>query len=298
MRPQVIHLQLAKKLCFFVDELTQFFFKLTLKKQSYKRLSYVLPLIVLTVSLSSCGNAKNATYFNKSSNIAYTNKVESLEPVIQLNDLLNITVSSVNPEATEMFNMTSNSVAQSSTNAGNTTRVSGYLVGQDGILRFPVLGNIEAVGKTKKALREEITTLLIDRKLLIEPIVDIRYLNYKISVLGEVKNPSVLTIPSEKISLLEALGLAGDITIYGRRDNITLIREENGVKRIRRIDLTTNEIFNSPYYYLQSNDIIYVEPNNAKIASSTGTKQWIPVILSAISLAIITVINLKPYKNP
>ncbi len=293
MKPYIIYLQLAKKLCAMIDTITLLFFEMKLKKQWHKRLSYILPLIILSVSLSSCGNARNATYFNKTTSIAYNNKVESLEPVIQLNDLLSITVSSINPEAAEMFNMTSNSVAQSSTNAGNTTRVSGYLVGQDGILRFPILGNIEAVGKTKKALREEITTLLIDRKLLIEPIVDIRYLNYKISVLGEVKNPSVLTIPSEKISLLEALGLAGDITIYGRRDNITLIREENGIKRIRRIDLTTNEIFNSPYYYLQSNDIIYVEPNNAKIATSSGTRQWIPVILSAISLAIIAVINFK-----
>ena len=132
-------------------------------------------------------------------------------------------------------------------------------------------------------LREEITTLLINRKLLLEPIVDIRYLNYKVSILGEVKNPSVLTIPSEKISILEALGLAGDITIFGRRDNITLIREENGVKRMRILDLTSNEIFSSPYYYLKSNDIIYVQPNNAKVASSSGIRDWIPVILSAIS---------------
>lgn len=260
---------------------------------SSKRFSYGVTLFLIGTCLYSCGSAKNATYFNQNTNIAYSNRVENLEPVIQLNDLLSITVSSINPEAAEMFNMANDAAAQSSTNSGNTTRVSGYLVDQDGFIRLPILGKIEAAGKTKKVVREEITALLVNRKLLLEPIVDIRYLNYKVSILGEVKNPSVLTIPSEKISLLEALGLAGDITIYGRRDNITLIREENGVKRMRKIDLTTNEIFTSPYYYLQSNDIIYVEPNTAKIASSSGTRDWIPVILSAISLTIIAVINLK-----
>ncbi len=245
------------------------------------------------LALSSCGNAKNAIYFNGNSSVAFLSEEENLEPIIKRNDLLSITVSSVNPEATEIFNLQNDAAAQSSTNAGNTTRVSGYLVDQDGFIRFPILGNISAVGKTKKALREEITEMLISRKLLLEPIVDIRYLNYKISVLGEVKNPSVLTIPNEKISLLEALGLAGDITIYGRRDNITLIREEEGLKRIRKLDLTNNEIFNSPYYYLQSNDIIYVEPNKGKIASSSGAVQWIPVILSAISLGIIAIFNLN-----
>jgi len=258
-----------------------------------KHFTFVIILAVSSLLLLSCGSTKNATYFNENTNIAYSKQAESLEPIIQLNDLLSITVSSINPEAAEMFNMANNDAAQSSTNSGNTTRVSGYLVDQDGFIRLPVLGKIKAAGKTKKVVREEITALLVDRKLLLEPIVDIRYLNYKVSILGEVKNPSVLTIPSEKISLLEALGLAGDITIYGKRDNITLIREENGVKRMRKIDLTTNEIFSSPYYYLQSNDIIYVEPNSAKVASSSGVRDWIPVILSGISLAIIALVNLK-----
>jgi len=178
-----------------------------------------------------------------------------------------------------------------STNSGGSTKVTGYLVGQDGLIRFPILGNIQAAGKSKKEVRNQITAMLIDRQLLIEPIVDIRYLNYKISILGEVKDPSVLTIDNERISILEALGLVGDITIYGRRDNVSLIREENGMKIIHRLDLTSNQIFESPYYYLQSNDIIYVEPNKGKIAGASELKQWIPVILSAISLAVVTVVT-------
>ena len=249
--------------------------------------------IAASLLLVSCGSTKNAVYFNDPSSLSFVNEVADLEPIIQSNDLLSIIVSSVNSEAADLFNVSKANTDQSSTNSGNTTRVSGYLVDQDGFINFPILGKIQAAGNTKKALRDEITSLLVNKKLLLEPIVDIRYLNYKVSILGEVKNPSVLNVPSEKISLLEALGMAGDITIFGRRDNITLIREEGGIKRVRKIDLTTNEIFDSPYYYLKSNDIIYVQPNGAKVASSTGTKDWIPVILSGISLAIIIAINVK-----
>lgn len=261
----------------------------------FKKRIFHFSFIITAASfiLVSCGGTKNAVYFNNPSSQVIGNEIANLEPIIQSNDLLSIIVSSVNSEAADLFNASKSNTDQSSTNSGNTTRVSGYLVDQDGFVNFPILGKIKASGSTKKALRDEITSLLVNKKLLLEPIVDIRYLNYKVSILGEVKNPSVLNVPSEKISLLEALGMAGDITIFGRRDNVTLIREENGVKRIRKIDLTTNEIFSSPYYYLQSNDIIYVQPNGAKVASSTGTKDWIPVILSGISLAIIIAINVK-----
>lgn len=243
--------------------------------------------------LSSCSNAKSATYFNNISSRSFRTDVEQLEPIIQKNDLLSINVTSVNAEATVLFNQQTEDAAQMANSAGGSSSVSGYLIDQEGFLNFPILGKIMAAGRSKKELRDEITTRLIDEKLLIDPIVDIRYLNYKISVLGEVKNPSVLTIPNEKISLLEALGQVGDITIYGRRDNVTLIREENGIKRIRELDLTTSEIFNSPFYYLQSNDIIYVQPNRGRIAGASEIKTWIPVILSAISLAVVTVVTIN-----
>lgn len=250
--------------------------------------------ILGTLFLVSCGNVKRATYFYGTENANYrTPSGESLEPVVQKNDLLSISVSSINPEAAEVFN-TGNVVAtQSSTISGATTQVSGYLVDQDGLIRFPILGTIKAAGKTKKALREEITKELIDRKLLIEPIVDIRYLNFKISVLGEVNRPSVLTIPNEKVSLFEALGLAGDITIYGNKENIVLMREKGNSRILERIDLTSSDIFYSPYYYLESNDVIYVEPVRSKVSNSSGFIPWIPVVLSGISLAIVAVTNLR-----
>lgn len=257
-----------------------------------RHIRFFLFSLVFVVLCSSCNNMKKATYFYDTGDASFlARETESLEPVLQENDLLSISVSSVNPEATEMFNVSNIVATESSTISGVRAAASGYLIDQDGFIRFPVLGKLKAAGKTKKALREEITNELEAQKLLIDPIVDVRYLNFKVSVLGEVKSPSVLTVPNEKISMLEALGLAGDITIFGNKEEVALIREEDGVKKIRRIDLTSSELFSSPYYYLKSNDIIYVAPTKAKVMESSLVTQWIPVALSAISLAIITIVN-------
>lgn len=253
-----------------------------LTKFSFNLIQYLV-IILMILSLSSCVSTKKATYFNNIPNSKFITNIEDLEPVIGENDLLSISVSSLNPEAVKMFN-TSNL-----TTTGALSQASGYLVDQEGYIRFPFLGKIKAAGKIKKNLREEITAELVSRKLLLEPIVDIRYLNYKISVLGEVRNPSVITIPNEKVTLLEALGLAGDLTIYAKRDNVLLIRDEAGVRRLTRIDLTTDDIFTSPFYYLKNNDIIYVEPNKSKVASTSRTTQWLPVVLGTLSLGVVAI---------
>lgn len=254
----------------------------------------ITSLVSILIIFASCGNIKRSTYFYDTSDRTFrAQNVESLEPVLRSNDLLSISVSSVNPEAAAFFNVANVVATKSSTVSGVTTQASGYLIDQEGFIRFPILGKIEAAGKTKKMLREDITVALETAELLIDPIVDVRYLNFKISILGEVKNPKVLTIPNEKVSLFEALGLAGDITIFGNKENVSLIREENGAKILRRLDLTSSTIFNSPYYYLKSNDIVYVESKNSKVIEASLTKQWLPVILSAISLAIITIVQLR-----
>jgi polysaccharide export outer membrane protein len=134
--------------------------------------------------------------------------------------------------------------------------------------------------------------LTLEKKLLLDPIVSIRFLNFRVTVLGEVGKPTVIPIPNEKISLLEALGLAGDLTIYGNRANVMVIREDvlpgkKEQRSIARVNLNSSELFTSPYYYLQSNDIVYVEPNKAKIASTSRAGQWLPVIFSGLSLAAI-----------
>jgi polysaccharide export outer membrane protein len=137
--------------------------------------------------------------------------------------------------------------------------------------------------------------MILSQKLLVNPIVDIRYLNYEVTVLGEVARPTVITVPNEKISLLKAIGLAGDLTIYGIRTNVLLIREENGKKITRHIDLTSSNFFNSPYYYLQPNDVVYVEPNKTKIATASRSQQFLPIIFSALSVVAIVLDRILRY---
>ncbi|MBS1576584.1 MAG: polysaccharide biosynthesis/export family protein [Bacteroidetes bacterium] len=243
----------------------------------------VLPLLVM-----SCVNSRKVVLFNELNQASIKGQVEDFEPIIQKNDLLSITVSSLNTEAAAIFNNPNISGTQTTTATGNQASVAGYLVNSDGYVQFPVLGNIKAAGLSKKQLKDNITKGLIDGKLLLDPIVNIRYLNYKVTVIGEVGHPTVINVPNEKISLLEALGLAGDLTVYSRRDNVLVIREIEGTKTFQRLNLNTNEIFTSPYYYLKSNDIVYVETNKNKVASTSRAVVWIPVIFSALS-TIVTV---------
>jgi len=246
--------------------------------------------LVIIVFLSSCMSPKKAVYFDEIPDSVIDAPAYDLEPSIRANDILSITVNSLNPDASKVFNapnLPATLYSQSSTTT--TTNSYGYLVGLDGFIQFPILGNIMAAGLTKKQLKDQLTKTLLDKKLLIDPIVDIRYLNFRVSVMGEVAKPSVVTVPSEKISLLEALSLAGDLTIYARRDNIMLIRDENGKRMVKRIDLNSRSLFTSQYYFLKSNDIIYVEPNESKIKSTRQIVQWLPVLFSFLSFAIIVV---------
>jgi polysaccharide export outer membrane protein len=245
---------------------------------------FLLPLFF------SCVNTRKATNFNNLADSTIEYKTENLEPVIQKNDILSISVSSVNAEATVPFNLYAKTTSQGSVNAGTASQSNGFLVDQDGSLQFPMLGRIKAAGLTKKQLKSIITRELIQRNLLFDPVVDIRYLNYKVTVLGEVIHPSVFNVPSEKITLLEALGLAGDLTPYARRDNILILHEvEEGKRVAKRINLNDNELLTSPYYYLKSNDVVYVAANEAKVASTSTTKQWLPVFISSLSFIAIVV---------
>lgn len=235
----------------------------------------------------SCVNTRKAIYFNDLPNSTIRLAIRSLEPVIQKNDLLSISVSSLNTTATLVFNTPNITTIQASTATGNNTMASGYLVDQEGYIKFPILGNIKAAGLSKKALADNITKTLIDSKQLLDPIVNVRYLNYKVTVLGEVAHPTVINVPNEKITLLEALGLAGDLTLYARRDNVMVLREEGADIIIKRLNLNSNDLLTSPYFYLKSNDIVYVEPNKVRIAGTSRANQWLPVVLSGLALAVI-----------
>lgn len=233
--------------------------------------------------LPSCVSTKKVTYFYNLSDTTLTTRYPVPQVVIAPNDILSISVSSLNPQASSLFNPVT-----SESSSADPDKSSGYLVNNEGYIQFPILGNIKVAGLTEEELQQKIVNSLNERKLLSDPIVSVRQLNFKVTVLGEVDHPGVIPVKNQKISLLEAIGQAGDLTIYAQRNNVLLIRTEpNGNKLIRRINLNSEQLFNSPYFYLKNNDVIYVEPNKTKIASTGRSQILLPIISSGISLLII-----------
>jgi len=250
---------------------------------------YSIVFGLLSVLLFGCVNTKKAIYFNDLASTTITTNTPVPETIIRKNDLLNINVSSLDAQASAIFNAP-NLLPVTST-GGSSNEILGYLVGNDGTIQFPILGNVKAEGLTKDQLKESIQKKLLDQNLLKGPIVSVRFLNFRVTVLGEVNRPGIVYVPSEQISILEAIGDAGDLTIYGLRDNVILIRQEGGEKLIKRLNLNSSKILQSPYYFLKSNDVIYVEPGKDKIASTSIAQQRLPVILSGLSLLIILLVN-------
>ena len=256
---------------------------------------YFTVLILITFFLfSSCGSRKKIVYFQNSSNLGegiFIQNNTEFNSVIMPNDNLFITVSAVNPDAVEVFNTSS---FNRGTNISATgLDMCGYLVDQDGNINYPLVGEIHLGGLTKKD-----AVLLLEKaisKFVADPVVNIRYLNYKIQILGEVNHPGVYTVTDEKISIPQAIALAGDLTIYGDRQKVQVIRVENGEKQFHFIDLTTPDLFFSPYYYLHQNDVLYVAPNSTKAGSSTYN-QNLPLLMSTISVTFTIISFFIRYK--
>ena len=211
--------------------------------------------------------------------------VKPFELRYQANDLLSINVTALDMDAARPFNL-----FVSSPNILNNLSVTGqirqqtYLIDEKGEINFPVLGKITIGGLSRDEATDFLETKLKD--YLKDPVVTLRLTNFRISVLGEVKLPGNYTILNERVSILEALALAGDLNITGKRANLLLIREEDGVLTKNYIDLTSNDLFNSQYFYLRPNDILYVEPNKAKVRSSTDALRF-----TSISLSVITTLT-------
>src|SRR5690606_13498016 len=244
----------------------------------YSNMKQLFTAVIVLLLLSSCAPSRDMVYFNELDASRITSDVKIPETVIQPNDILSISVSSLSKAATEIFNIHDGAV--------NTETSNGYLVSSEGNIQFPMLGTIQVAGLTKEQLQNKLEKSLSDKQLLLDPIVLIRFLNFRITVLGEVTKPAVINIPSEKVSLLEAIGLAGDLGIHARRDNVLIIREEQGQSTFERINLNSNELFTSPYYYLKSGDVVYVEPNKYKLIASKPMPQWIGYGLTGLSVVI------------
>lgn len=237
--------------------------------------------LLIFIMCASCTNTKKVTYFNGMKDGTISSQTPIPESLIQKGDILTITVSSLSAEASAPFN------SGGGASAGSAAGGDGYLVNSDGFIHFPLIGLVKAEGLTKNQLKDNLTKTILDKQLLVDPIVSIRFANFRVTVLGEVQKPTVVAVPNEKISLLEAIGLAGDLTLYARRDNITIIREVKDQKIIKHINLNSDELFTSDYYYLKSNDIVYVEPNKTKVASTSRSQTWLPIFFSGLSLAAL-----------
>lgn len=257
-----------------------------------RKLSTQLVSVFFVLLLTACTSSKKILYLQDVQPLKQQDIENQYEVKIHNDDLLAIMVNSKNPELALPFNMPLVSYQMGYQNT-YTQRILGYLVDSDGNIDFPILGKIHVAGMTRKELTEYLKQRLMDEDYIKDPIVTIQFLNFKISVMGEVNRPGSFDISSDRITLLEALSKAGDLTIYGRRDRVAVIREVDGVRTILYHDLRSSDIFQSPCYYLQQNDIVYVEPNKAKTGQSrinqnNSVSVWTSVI--SVLTSIVTLI--------
>jgi polysaccharide export outer membrane protein len=272
------------------------FFKNNMERNNTFGMKYFLVVLLAfyIILTTSCGNVKNLQYLQGSFDTTRLSKINVQEPLIQKGDLLGITVYSDDPMATAAVtrqigaaNPMTLTIENSATSSMNTA-ATGYLVNQQGELQLYKIGLIRAEGLTKDQLADTLEYFYAKQDLLKNPYVEVRFLNYKISVIGEVNKPGPFTVPTDKISAFEAIGLAGDITIYGRRDNILIVREINGKREFGRLNLKDPNVFLSPYYYLQQNDLVVVDVGKNK-AAANNQSAFQAVSLGATILSITAV---------
>lgn len=243
-------------------------------KIKFRYLFGLLAVSTALLFLPSCMTRKDISYFQDITDSTSVQKItRSFEAVIQAGDILSIHVSSLSREASSFFNVTGETTDEQVANT--------YLVNTAGEIEMPLVGTVSVAGLTTRMAKQLIRTKL--EKYLTDPTVNLRIRNFKITLLGEVSSPGVYTVPNEKITLIEALGLAGDLSIYGKRVDVLVVREENGERKFFKVDLRSKELFESEIYYLHSNDIVYVEPGKGKIASADEVYKILPIVLSGLS---------------
>jgi polysaccharide export outer membrane protein len=244
--------------------------------------------------LTSCGAQRNLVYFSDlpvSSDYKLPIQEDS-EPRIQTNDLLSISVRSLSAESNNLFNNASLPALANQAVAEFTSRPNdGYLVDKGGFVNVPSLGKVNLAGLTREEATEKLTGILAEDYIK-SPVVTIRLLNFKVTVIGEVNHPATFTVSTERINVLEALGLAGDMTGYGKRENVLIVREKAGERTMTRIDLNRKEVMASPYFYLQQNDIVYVEPDKARALQVSKRSVNLPIYLSIGSIIAILLTRL------
>ena len=237
--------------------------------------------------ICSCAGSKKVAYLQNADEISLADSKGLYDARIMPKDMLTVTVSTITPEAAKPFNLT---VANTSESSSASVGIQSYLVDNDGNINFPVVGHIHVVGLTKNQcqdlIRDKVKPYLAETE---NPVVTVRMSSYHVTVLGEVSSPKVIPVTTEKMNILEALASAGDLTIYGKRNNVMLIREDaTGEKSVHRLNLNDANLINSPYYYLQQNDIVYVQPNGVKAKGASigpSTSLWFSFVGIVTSVA-------------
>lgn len=252
-------------------------------------------LLIMVLVMGSCSGSKNVSYFQNIDSVSLAASRGLYDAKIMPKDMLTITVLTTNPEASAPFNLSvSNTIGTSGQLSQGAGSLQGYLVDNEGNINFPVVGEIHVGGLTKTQcedlIKSKVKPYLAEKE---NPIVTVRMSSYRVTVTGEVSRPGVIPVTTEKMSVIEALAQAGDLTIYGKRNNVLLIREDaNGEKHAHRLNLNDANLLNSPYYYVQQNDIIYVEPNSVKAKNSaigSSTTIWFSLIGIFTSVASLLV---------
>lgn len=260
-------------------------------------MSFIKNLFLVLFSLAiltSCVSRKKIVYFQELENFVSEDNISSVR--FKPNDMLSIVVSASNIESVIPFNLISiarplmgNRVSDNVIGSSTSMEVP-YMVSGEGEIQFPILGTIDVAGKTPKELQDYLQSQL--KEYVKDPIVNVRLLNFTVSILGEVMRPGTYSITGERIALPEALGLAGDLSIYGRRDKILIVREVEGKKNYKYLDIRDSDILNSEYYYLQQHDIVYVEPNRAQRQSSSFNRNMpIYVSIASLLLSVLVIID-------
>lgn len=245
---------------------------------------------IVVCLLTSCGSVKDIAYLQGEDLLNKTTVIDTVTLKIQKDDLLDINVSCPDQELLRPF-LRYGSQYDGNGNMGGGSS-AGYLVEADGTINFPLLGEIKVVGLDRRQLINLIQGRLEKEGYIKNPVVTVRFLNFRISILGEVSKPGTFNINTERITLFEALSLAGDLTIHGRRNRVAVVRETNGVRTILYHDLRSRDVFQSPDYYLKQNDMVYVEPNRVKAETSvenqyTNIGTWMSIISFLASMSVL-----------
>jgi polysaccharide export outer membrane protein len=257
----------------------------------------LVPVIIIALACfsTSCRTYHNVNYMQGKFDTAKLSRIVIPEPVIQNGDLVSIVVYSDNPAATAIYNQSLIITAGAGTgnaaaSLGAAPTAPGYLVDEQGNIELQQIGLFHVSGMTKKQLTDSIVNYFVTHNLLTNPYCNIRILNYKISLLGEVNKPGTYSIPGDHVTILEALGLGGDVTIYGRRDSVLVIREINGKRQFSRLDLRTPDLLASPFYYLQQNDMVIVEQTQKKAKEQDAQRTARAVSLAATVVSALAII--------